>query len=206
MSNAESRVDGAGERERGYRLYAALKYVPVVLFAVFTVLAFIAFAFPIASYNSVNSGIAPDSPGSSMYTALPGLLDFDRHIVNSVITMYVAAGIAVLYAIFAAVTCFTGRFGRRRSTDGIGATFAGNVCSGFYIIYIMFAALGLTVLSRILMWDAGLGVVRLGASTVTILVGEAVTIVASIVCEIIRWRMETVNGALREAEQRKHAK
>ncbi len=202
---AEAAGGGADLTARRYGVYAALKYVPVALYAAFIVLAFIAFALPVAFYRSGNSGIAVDSPGN-IYTALFGLLDLDKHIYNSVITLYVAVGIAVLYAAFAAAVCFTGKFGKRNTKDGIGATFAGNVCSGFYVVYIIFAALELIVLCRIFAMDAGLGVIGLGASTVTVLIGEAVVIIASVVCEAIRWRMETKEPALREVEQKKHAK
>ncbi len=200
-------VDSIGKAEgdihaksRRYGLYAALKYVPIAGYAVFVILIFIAFACPLALYDSVNSGIAVDTPGS-IYTTLGGLLDFDIHICHCVITLYVAAPVAVGYGIFAAWTCFKGKFGKRNPEDGIGATFAGNVCSGCYIVYIIFAALDLIILCRILVLDGGNGVIRVGAATVTVLISELVMTVISISCEIVRWRMEKKNGELRGMEQ-----
>ncbi len=197
IGNAES---GGITNEREYKLYAALKYVPIAAFAVFLILAFIAFALPIASYQSANSGISVDSPGN-IYTALANLLDIDKHIHNSVITLYIAIGIGTAYAVFAAVTCFNGKFGKRDPKDGIGATFAGNVCSGCYVVYIIFAALDFIVLGRIFAMDGGNGVIHVGAATVTILIGELLMVIVSIVCEVARWHMETKNGELRDLEQ-----
>ncbi|MCM1367750.1 MAG: hypothetical protein NC184_02945 [Roseburia sp.] len=192
------------DRESGrYKFYAALKYVPVILYAVFVVLSFVAFGLPIATYNSVNSGISANAPGN-IYTALANLLEIDIHIRNSVIVLYIAAVIATLYLAFAAVSCFNGKFGRRVTSDGMGATYAGNVCSGFYVVYILFAVLDLTVIYRIFAMDGWLGVIKLGAATVTVLIGELVCIVLSIVCEIVRRRMELKDPTIREIEQDIH--
>lgn len=199
------RAGGKRTDEGVYKLYVALGYLPVALYALFVAIAFVAFAFPIASYDSANSGIAFDSPGS-IYTALACLLDIDIHIHNCVITLYTAVGIATAYLIFAAVVCFNGKYGKRTKNCGIGASFAGNVSSVFYMVYIVFATLSLTIIGRIIAMDDGNGVLAVGAASVTVAATELAVIVLSAVSVYIRYRLELKHDWLRDTEQQaRHA-
>ena len=209
MSEAENEVESvkavdSDANVKGYKLYSALKYLPVILYCVFVVLAFVAFALPVAAYNSVNSGVPADSPGN-MYTALGGLLELDEHIRNVVVTSYIALGVATAYAVFAVFACLKHEVGKRKSSDLLGATFAGNLYSGCYIVYIIFAVLEVVMLSRISALDAGTGTVTVGVSVVLTLVGLGVALLCSVCSSLVRKYMETKNAALRETEQSKHA-
>ncbi len=203
MSDTDNLTDKSCADVRGYKAYAALKYVPPVLCAVFAILAFAAFAMPLAYYGSANSGIAVGAPGN-IYSALGDLFEVDEHVRNTVVAFYIAAAVAAAYAIFAIITCVRGSFGRRNSEDYVGATFAGNVDSGCYAVYILFVVLSVVMLYRISVIDEGNGVISVGASTPVMLACALAFAFISIVCMIVRRNMENKNGALREAEQRKH--
>ncbi len=194
----ERKVDDAGER--GYKIYAALRYVPVVLFVVFAAAVLGIFALPVARVYSVNSYI-PEHAAGNFYSALGGLLNFDEHVHNAVIAYYVAIALGLIYAAFALFTLRGGKFGKRDIDSPVGATFAGNITSGFYIIYLIFLTLTFIVLGRIIAIDEGGGVLEVGASVWAIFAYLVFATVVHAASVIVRYRMERKDERLKKAEQ-----
>lgn len=183
-----------------YKLYSALRYVSVVLYALFSALLFCFFFIPIARFNSPNSGILPDSIGS-IYTVGNGILRYDFVVSSSVITFYAVAGIAIIYAVYAVWVCANGKFAVRSEKAFIGASFAGNVSSVFYMVYITCATLGFVILGRLLALDDGRGVLSVEPCVILILTFDAFFTVVSVVTVIVRHMLERKFPSLRAIER-----
>lgn len=187
-------------KRNGLGLYCALRYVPVVLYSVFSVMLFAFFFLPIAYFNSTNSGLAHDGIGN-VYTAIYGMLRDDPVIYNSVITLFVVAILAFAIMIMAVVVCARGKFGKRREDDQIGATFAGNVSSLFYAVYIMCFTLAFVILGRILYLDGGHGVLSVQSFPVVMAAVDVLFVAVSAVTVAIRYCCEKKRNALIGDEQ-----
>lgn len=186
--------------EGRYKFYAALKYVPMVLFIAFTACVFGVFAAPIAKVSSPNSHIGVYSPGNA-YTALFGLLSFDMHVYNTIITLYAVAALGVIYAVFALCTLRRGRYAKRAADVPMGASFAGNVSSGFYIFYLIFSTLSFIIAGRITAIGEGRNVISVGPMIWSLFVAMLFVIILSAIAMFIRYRMEVKYVCLRALEQ-----
>ena len=189
----------SGEGCKRLGLYKALRYIPVIMFAAYVVLIFVFSLLPVAYYHSANSGI-PDSLIGNAYHELTGELSTDYHIWNSIIAMYVFSGLAAVYSVAMIFVCRSAKFKKRRRGAFIGDSFAGNVYSIMYAFYIIFFALGCTVMANVLVDDAGRGVLALGPFSWVVMAVDALFVVCSVITVIVRHVMESKNEELRRIE------
>lgn len=195
----------SGEKCKRLGLYKALRYIPAILFAVYVGLIFIFSLLPVAFYHSANSGI-PDSLIGNAYHELSGELSTDNHIWNSLIAMYVFCALSAVYSVAMIFICRTARFKKRRPGAFIGDSFAGNIYSIMYAFYIIFFVLGCTVMTNVLVDDAGRGVLSLGPFSPVVMAVDLFFSACSIATVVVRYRMENKNGALRRIESEADAR
>lgn len=203
MSNVENEVELSKDvsesltEVKGYKFYAALKYVPVILYGVLLLFSVVVFIVTAVSSNS----LVHYSDEFKGYEGVP-------------VVYCIALAIGTGFAVLAIISCVNGAFGRRKSTDSLGATFAGNVNSAFYLIYVIYAILATVMLPAFIrklssetgvMVNSSRGILYI-IILIVFLVMTMLFTVASVVCQIIRVQMEKHNELLRETEQSKHEK
>ncbi|MCH5350577.1 MAG: hypothetical protein J1F39_01235 [Clostridiales bacterium] len=192
MSNVKNEIEpskGVNEsltEVKGYKFYAALKYVPVILYGIFFL-----FAVAVLIVTFVSSiSTAHSADAFKGYEGVP-------------VVYCIALTIGTGFAVLAIISCVRGAFGRRKSTDSLGATFAGNVNSAFFLIYVIYAILAIFMLTASFKESS---IVTYGTLSVIFLSVILLFTIASVVCQIVRVQMEKHNEFLRETEQLKHEK
>ncbi len=159
-------------------LFGVAKYMPFVVFSLFSVLLFVFYSTPVAELI-LGEGFPNENIGN-LYSMKNGILSMVPNAELALIGLIIFACLSVLYATFMGVCVFVKQLKYKDITifkKQIALTDLINVIS--YVFYICVFIIGIVIISKIKEVDEGMGIITHGACPILLIVFSLVLAIIS---------------------------
>ena len=192
-------------------LYAALRYVPCALAALFSLLVFAFYAAPVAVMPGgelLGESIPAESYGN-VYSMYSGILSEIPDLKSAMLAVIILAVVGVVYAAVTAAIFFMPQtkdrevsvFGKVRM--GLGETLA----AASVVWYLIFLIVGAVIMGKISAFDGGAGVIASGACPKLLIAFSVIFMAAAVAAVAVRavFARKQPELALAEAQRRQES-
>ncbi len=166
-------------------IYSILRYVPVILSGIFSLLIFAFYAAPVAEVI-MGEGLPNISLGN-VYQMYSGLLSEIPEIEWAMITLVIVAIVTIIFALISSITVFSTKIRNKE------IRFGKNVQPIFifleymsFIFYAIFLAFGIIIICEISSIDEGMGIFKAGSCPILLIVFSLLFALLSISSFIVR--------------------
>lgn len=205
---AESnKKQGNGQKNTVANVYGILKYIPALLFGLFSVLLFIFYTAPVAvlpAQEFMGEKIPSESYGN-VYSMYSGILSEIPELKGAMLTLILLAVFTLLYAIVNVIVNFLPTTKNKRiKLFGKVQIAIGELLNFItFVIYFVFFIIGCVVCSKISAMDEGMGILASGSCPILLIVFSLIFALLGVGIFVARFMLKKKNPALAQIEAEK---